>query len=107
MRSCINIVALSGKVGWVKLKYGSTGKLQLHFSLLQPFVKTEAGAVVNRGYSPFFCTCFKGAENYQGLLKEGSYVAVQGKIHPFTVSEGINSLAISVDKIDVYGLTEN
>jgi hypothetical protein len=101
------MVALSGKVSWVKLKYGSTGKLQLHFTVQQPYARSEVGTVVSKGHISYFCTCFKGAENYQGTVKEGSYVAVQGKLQTIPSSDKNNPLVIIVEKIDVYGPAED
>jgi len=100
-------VTLSGTVSWLKLKYGSAGKLQLYFSMQQPYVHAEDGTVVSTGHVNFFCACFKNAERYQDL-KEGCAVAIQGKLSSVPSETGGNVISIVVEKIDIlHGHTED
>ena len=107
MVNCVNVVALSGEVAWVKQKYSSSKKIFLSFAIKQPNVTYENGEVVSRSSDFFFCSCFDHTQWLHGRVKEGVKISVQGKLSSYKTSDKKAALSIIVEKLDVHGLAED
>jgi RecG-like helicase len=101
MPSCINLVVLSGEVGWVKIKYTSANKTYVHFGIKQPELIYENNVVVSKSYNYIFISCFDMSILTGKQLKEGVYVTVQGKLNSYQNSDKKANISIIAEKIDI------
>jgi single-stranded DNA-binding protein len=103
MPSCINLVVLSGEVGWVKIKYTSNSATYVSFAIKQPEFEYQDNRIVSKGFTFIFVSCFDLAAWSGKPLKEGAYVAIQGHISSYQTKDKKVSFSIVADKIDISG----
>lgn len=103
----VNIVVLSGVVGWVKDKYTSNGKLYLNFAVEQPLFVVEDGKIISKSIDYYFCSCFDEAIYKAGNIKVGVHVTVQGKLSAYKTKKGDTAYSVVVEKVDTHGFERN
>lgn len=100
----INLVVLSGQIGWLKIKYTSTSATYVNFTIKQPEWVYENNKIVSKSYTHIFITCFDLTVWSGKPLKEGAYVTIQGKISPYIHKTSKEPrLNIIAEKIDISG----
>lgn len=107
MNNCINVMAMSGQIDWVKIKFTSTQKVMMSFAIVQPNFKFENGELVSKSYDRYFCSCFDDTQWLNNRVKEGDNVTIQGYLKPYINSDKKLGVAIIVEKIDVHGPARN
>ena len=102
----INLIILSGTIGWVKIRYSTNQATYVDFMIKQPELRYENNKVVESSYIPYFVRCFDINAWSVNSLKEGAYATVQGKVKPFINKDGRTSITIVAEKIDIHGYVE-
>jgi len=85
----INLIILSGKVGWVKIKYTNAKQPFVNFTVMQVEYQYDNNVVVAQSNVPYFVSCFDGSAWSERTLKEGAEVIIQGKLVPFMMKEHV------------------
>ena len=85
----INLVILSGKVGWVKIKYTNANQPFVTFTVMQVEYQYDNNIIVAQSNVPYFITCFDSSEWSERTLKEGAEVIIQGKLTPFMMEKHV------------------
>ena len=102
--NAINLVVLSGQIGWLNIKYSSNKSTYVSFSIKQPETIYEDNQVVGRGYVHIYVNCFNLTVWSNKPLKEGAYVTIQGRIVPYVHKKSKEPrYNIIAEKIDISG----